>query len=137
MGFSSTRLAVENQRAPRGDELQPQVGAEQRLPQRRLQTKVELVNGLEEGEMSLAGKALQARLFAMRHFFGQQKSKKITIAPVFFLGSIRHVLVDTPFTRRNRASSCPSASCGFFEMAPELGVLAFLLSWLPRFGPTF
>ena len=46
--------------------------------------------------MSLAGKALQARLLAMGHFFGQQKSEKIAIAPVFFLGSIRHVLVDTP-----------------------------------------
>jgi hypothetical protein len=46
--------------------------------------------------MSLAGTTLQPGLLAMRHFFGQQKSKKIAIAPVFFLGSIRQVLVDTP-----------------------------------------
>lgn len=54
--------------------------------------------------MSLAGKALQARLLAMRHFFGQQKSKKIAIAPVFFLGSIRRVLVDTPCVCQVQAS---------------------------------
>jgi succinate-acetate transporter protein len=45
--------------------------------------------------VGLAGKALQAGLLTMRHFFGQQKSKKIAIAPVFFFGSIRQVLVDT------------------------------------------
>jgi hypothetical protein len=32
----------------------------------------------------------------MGHFFGQQQSKEITIASVFFLGSIGHVLVDPP-----------------------------------------
>src|SRR6267143_5838877 len=95
MGFSSTRLAVENQRATFGDEIRSQVGTEQRPTQGGLQTEVELINGLEEGEVSLAGKALQAGLLTMRHFCGQQKSKKIAIAPVFCLGSIRPVLVDT------------------------------------------
>ena len=95
MGFPAAGLAVENQRAAFGDEIRPEVGTEQGLTQCRLQTEVELLNGLEEGEVGLAGKTLQARLLAMGHFFGQQKSKKITIAPVFFLGSIRQVLVDT------------------------------------------
>jgi len=57
MGFSSTRLAVENQRASFGDEIRSQVGTEQRLTQGGLQTEVELINGLEEGEVSLAGKS--------------------------------------------------------------------------------
>src|SRR5260370_9665921 len=76
MGFSSTRLAVENQRASFGDEIRSQVGTEQRLPQRRLQTKVELINGLEEREVSLAGKALQAGFFLMGPFFRQRQSQK-------------------------------------------------------------
>src|SRR5882762_6162632 len=104
MGFSSTRLAVENQRASFGDEIRSQVGTEQRLTQGGLQTEVELINGLEEGEVSLAGKALQAGLLTMRHFFGQQKSKKSTIATVFFLGSIRHVLIDTTGMRQVQPS---------------------------------
>ena len=104
MSFAAAGLAVENQRAALGDEIRSQVGTEQRLTQGRLQTKVELINGLEEGKVSLAGTALQAGLLAMGHFFGQQKSKKITIAPVFFLGSIRHVLVDTTCVRQVQPS---------------------------------
>jgi len=41
----------------------------------------------------------------MRHFFGQQKGKKITIAPVFFLGSIRRIpVVFTPLIELDRRS---------------------------------
>ena len=45
--------------------------------------------------MCLAGKTLQSRLLPMRHFFSQQKSKKIAIAPVFLFGPVRYVFVDT------------------------------------------
>ncbi len=105
MGFAAAGLTVKNQRAPFGDEIWPQVGTEQGLTQCRLQTEVKLINRLEKGEVGLAGKTLQARLRAMRHFFGQQKGKKITIAPVFFLGSIRRIpVVFTPLIELDRRS---------------------------------
>jgi|ERR1700685_3683234 hypothetical protein len=76
MGFPAAGLAVRNQRAPLGDEFGPEVGTEQGRTQCRLQTEVELLNGLEERGNGLAGKTLQARLLGMSHFFGQQRSKK-------------------------------------------------------------
>ncbi|MFZ0291567.1 MAG: hypothetical protein WAL65_21015, partial [Candidatus Sulfotelmatobacter sp.] len=60
----------------------------------------ELINGLEEGKVSLAGAALQAGLLAVGHFFGQQKSEKVAIGPGFFLGSIRYLLVDAACVRQ-------------------------------------
>ena len=54
--------------------LRSQIGTKQRLPQSGLQSEIELINGLEEGKVSLAGAALQAGLLAVRHFFGQQKT---------------------------------------------------------------
>ena len=104
MSFAAAGLAVKNQRAAFGDKIWSQVGTEQRLAQCHLQTEVELIDSLEEGKVSLAGKTLQARLLAMGHFFGQQQSKKITIAPVFLLGSIGHVLVDTTGVRQVQPS---------------------------------
>jgi hypothetical protein len=50
--------------------------------------------------VSLAGAALQAGLAAVRHFFSQQKSEKVAIRPVFFLGSIRYLLVDAACVRQ-------------------------------------
>src|SRR5437879_6910144 len=69
--------------------------SEQGLTQGALQTEIKLINRLKEGEVGLACKTLQPGLLAMRHFFGQQKRKEITIAPVFFFGAICHVLVDS------------------------------------------
>src|SRR5215469_18146248 len=96
MSFSSSGLTVENQRPSLGDEVRPQIGTEQRLPQCGLQTEVELVNRLQEGEVRFAGKTLQPGLLTMRHFFGQQQRLKVAVGPVLFLGSIRALLVDTP-----------------------------------------
>src|SRR6266436_1383854 len=74
MSFAAALRAVEDQGAALGDEVRSQIGTEQRLPQSRLQSEIELINGFEEGKVSLSGAALQAGLLAVRHFFGQQKS---------------------------------------------------------------
>jgi hypothetical protein len=71
VSFPAASLAVENQRAALGDKIRPQVGTEQRLTQGCLQTKVELINGLEKGKVGLTGTTLQSGLLAMGHFFGQ------------------------------------------------------------------
>src|ERR1700691_4247003 len=104
MSFAAARLAVKNQGATLGDKVRSQIGTEQRLPQSRLQSEIELIYGLEEGKVSLAGAALQAGLRAVGHFFGQQKSEKVAIGPVFFLGSIRHLLVDAGCVRQVQTS---------------------------------
>src|SRR5437899_11248784 len=94
MSFAAAGLAVKDQRAAFGDEVRSQIGTEQRLPQSRLQSEIELINGLEEGKVSLAGAALQAGLIAVRHFFGQQKGEEVAIGPGFFFGSIRYLMAD-------------------------------------------
>src|SRR6202162_2166526 len=104
MSFAAASLAVKDQGAALGDEVRSQIGTEQRLPQSGLQSEIELINGLEEGKVSLAGAALQAGLLAVRHFFGQQKSEKVAIGPVFFLGSIRYLLVDAACMRQVETS---------------------------------
>jgi hypothetical protein len=42
---------VQDQRPSLGDEVQPEVGADHGFPERRLQSEVELVDGLEEREV--------------------------------------------------------------------------------------
>jgi hypothetical protein len=101
MSFAAAGLTVKDQGTALSDEVRSEIGTEQRLSQRRLQSEVELINGLEEGKVSLAGAALQAGLLAVRHLFGQQKSEKVAIAPVFFLGSFCRLLVGS----RKRKSS--------------------------------
>jgi len=100
MSFTAALLAVEDQGAALGDEVRSQIGTEQRLPQSRLQSEIELINGFEERKVSLSGAALQASLLAVRHFFGQQKSEKVAIRPVLFLGSIHHLLVGAACVRQ-------------------------------------
>src|SRR5437588_10781346 len=100
MSFSATGLAVKNQRPPLGDEVGSQVGTEQRLPKRGLQSEIELINRLQEGKLRLAGKALEPGLFAMCYLFGQQKSQEVAITPVLLLSSIRHVLVNAARVRQ-------------------------------------
>src|SRR5260370_12354941 len=46
-----------------------QIGTEQRLPQSRLQSEVELIDGLEEWKVSLTGAALQAGLCVGGQYF--------------------------------------------------------------------
>src|SRR5260370_38215093 len=60
MSFAAPGFAVKDQGAALGDEVRSQIGSKQRLPQSRLQREIELINGLEEGKVSLAGAALQA-----------------------------------------------------------------------------
>src|SRR6266851_4703152 len=62
MSFAAAGLAVKDQGAALGDEVRTQIGTEQRLPQSRLQSEVELIDGLEEWKVSLTGAALQAGL---------------------------------------------------------------------------
>src|ERR1700730_13671052 len=104
MSFAAASLAVKDQGASFGDEFRCEIGTKQRLPQSGLQREIELINGLEEGKVSLAGAALQAGLLAVRHFFGQQKSEKVAIGPVFLLGSIRYLLVDAACMRQVETS---------------------------------
>ena len=48
MSLSPAGLSVEDQGSPLGNKIRSQVGTEQRLRERSLQTKVELIDGLEK-----------------------------------------------------------------------------------------
>jgi hypothetical protein len=93
MGLPSAGLTVQNQRAPLGDEVQPEVGADHGFPERGLQRKVELVDGLEEREVCAPSTTLQSRLLPSRHFLGQQQSQEVSIRPTFLLGPNGNFLV--------------------------------------------
>src|SRR5215469_6952341 len=58
MRFSSTLFAIEDQRASFDNEVRAQVGSEQGLLERTLQSEIKLIDGLEEGEVGFTGKTL-------------------------------------------------------------------------------
>jgi len=95
MGFATAGFAIKDQRSSFGDKVRSEVGTEERLPESRLQSEIELIDGLKEGEVRAASEALQAGLLASRDFFGEQKSEEVAIGPTFFLGPMGHLLVDT------------------------------------------
>src|SRR5215472_11895862 len=72
MSLTAPGLSMQDQRPSFGDEVQPEIGADHGLPQSRLQREVELVDGLQEGEVRVSSAALQSRLLPSRYFFGQQ-----------------------------------------------------------------
>jgi len=88
MSFAAAGLAVQDQGAALSDEVRSQIGTEQRLPQSRLQSEIELINGLEEGKVSLAGAALQAGCLRWATSSAAEE-REVAIGPVFLLGSIR------------------------------------------------
>src|SRR5262249_7470166 len=100
MGLPSAGLAVQDQRPALGDEVDPEIGADQRFPKSGLQREVELVDGLEEGEVRVSGTALDAGLLPSRYFFGQQQSEEIPIRPAFLLGPARDLFVDPAHVRQ-------------------------------------
>jgi hypothetical protein len=63
MGLPSTGLPVPDQRPPLGDEVQFEIGAHHGFPECGLQSEVELVDGLEEGEVRSACSAAVAFVF--------------------------------------------------------------------------
>ena len=99
MGFATAGFARQDQRSSFGDKVRSEVGTEERLPKSRLQSEIELIDGLEEGEMRAAREALQAGLLASCDFFGKQKSEEVAIGPIFFFGSMCHLLVDAAHVR--------------------------------------
>jgi len=103
MSFPSARLAVQDQRPPLGDEVQPEVGANHGFPECQLQSEVKLVDSLEEREVCTPRAALQSRLFPSRHFFGQQQSQEVSIRPTFFFRSSGNFLVDPARVRQIEA----------------------------------
>jgi hypothetical protein len=91
---------VQDQRPALGDKVQSEVGADHGFPERRLQSEVELVDGLEEREVCAPSTTLQSRLFPSRYFFGQQQSQKVPIRPTFLLRPNGNLLVDPARVRQ-------------------------------------
>src|SRR5690606_22942229 len=79
--LAAARLAGEDQVAALGDELRPEVGPELLAPECRLEDEVELLDGLEVREVSVAHELLDARVAAMRDLLGEQKSEPLAMRP--------------------------------------------------------
>src|ERR1700683_891478 len=94
MSLSKAGLTMQDQRTPLGDEVRPEVRTQERLPKSRLQSEVELIDGLEEREVRMARAALETRLLPAGHFFGEQQSEEVPIGPAFLLGSRRDLFID-------------------------------------------
>lgn len=82
MSFSATGLAHQDQIASLGDEVGAEVVAEQSGPQRRLQREVEVVDGLEKREMSVARGGAQTSAVAVPDLLGQQHGQEIAMRPL-------------------------------------------------------
>src|SRR5438094_8509991 len=88
MSLASARFAEEDEIAPFGNELGPEIRTEQREPKGGLESEVELVDGREEREVRGSGASTQTRLPAMRHFFSGDRGEKIVIGPLLVLGAL-------------------------------------------------
>src|SRR6267154_3138484 len=100
MSLPPTGLTVQDQRPSLGDEVQPEVGADHGFPERRLQSEVELVDGLKEREVCAPRTTLQPRLLPLRYFFGQQQSQEVSIRPTFLLRSNGNLFVNPACVRQ-------------------------------------
>src|SRR5215472_12091991 len=100
MSLTAPGLSMQDQRPSFGDEVQPEIGADYGLPQSRLQGEVELVDGLQEGEVRVSSAALQSRLLPSRYFFGQQESQEIPIGPVSLLSPFCYVFIHPAHVRQ-------------------------------------
>src|SRR5260370_9008951 len=107
MSFAAPGFAVKDQGAALGDEVRSQIGSKQRLPQSRLQCEIELINGLEEGKVSLAGAVLQAGFFVGGASFRHPKGEENTLGPVLFFRCLPspppNTSASSPLLSRNHA----------------------------------
>ena len=76
MGLTEACLAEKDQRPALEDEVRSQVGAEKRQTESRLPCEVELVDGLEEGEVRTPNATLETGLFPSRYFFRRRRARK-------------------------------------------------------------
>jgi hypothetical protein len=94
--LASPALAGEHEAAAFGHEVGRESRAQQREPQCRLVGEVELVDGLEEGELGPAREALDARLLAVGHLLGHEHGEELAVGPLLALGARDELAVDAP-----------------------------------------
>jgi hypothetical protein len=94
VGLAAAWLAGEDEAAAIGDEVRGEVRADEGEADGGLEGEVEILDGFEEGEAGLAGKALKARLLAVGHFLGDESGKEVVVGPVFAFGPVAELAVD-------------------------------------------
>src|SRR5439155_18136557 len=85
--LASARGSAQDQRTALADELGTEVAAEQLQAHRGLEGEVEVFDGTQEREASLAHRALDAGLGAMSDFLGDQQREEVTMAQALGFGA--------------------------------------------------
>jgi hypothetical protein len=85
--FAAAGLSREDEPATVGDEVSGEKRAKEGKAQGRLQREVEVVDGLEEWEMSAACEPPEARLLSLRDLLGDEDSQKVATGPALLLGA--------------------------------------------------
>ena len=62
----------------------------------RLENEVELLDGLDEREVSLARSPVDARVVAVRGFFCDEQCEKVAVRPAFSSGACPVIIVEAP-----------------------------------------
>jgi hypothetical protein len=94
VGLPAAGLAVEDERAPLGDEVGREVGADEGEPDRGLVGEVEVVDGLEEGETGIPGGLLESGLLAVGDLLGEEDAEEVLVGPLLLLGTGAEVAPD-------------------------------------------
>lgn len=96
VGLPTPGLAHEDERAPLGHEVGGECRTEQREAQRRLVGEVELVDGLEEGELGVTRESLDARLLSLGNLLGDEHGEEVAVGPLLAFGASDEIAPDTP-----------------------------------------
>jgi hypothetical protein len=78
---------MKDERAPVGDEVGRERGAQERELDGALVGEVEIVDGLQEGKAAAVRHALDAGLLTMRDFLGDEDREEVATAPFLLLGA--------------------------------------------------
>jgi hypothetical protein len=94
VGLATAGFAGEDEGAAVGDEVGGEVGAEHGESEGGLEGEVEVVDGLEEGEVGGAGEALDAGLLTVSDLLGEEEGEEVAEGPLLLLGAGGEVAVD-------------------------------------------
>ena len=94
MRLSAPWLPEQDQRAPLGDEVGREGGAEERESHGGLVREIEVVDRLEEGKRGAPREPGEARLLALRDFFRHEDGEQLLVGPLLLLGAHEEIPPD-------------------------------------------
>jgi hypothetical protein len=103
MGLPATRLPQKNEVPSLTEQFRAQIASKELTTEIGLQGEVEIIDGLEEGEVGIADGSLDTSLLSMSDLLADQHGKEITTGPGLGLGSLNQRLPASSGIRKVQA----------------------------------